>query len=84
LILSKKKTIIKTKGESMKSFGEILEMADNLPLEEKLMLIEILKKRISESERIRIINDVKDAEKEFNPKDFKTSTVDEIINDILN
>jgi hypothetical protein len=84
LILSKKKTIIKTKGKSMKSFGEILEMADNLPLEEKLMLIEILKKRISESERIRIINDVKEAEKEFNPKDFKTSTVDEIINDILN
>jgi len=68
----------------MKSFGEILEMADNLSLEEKLMLIEILKKRISESERIRIIKDIQEAEKEFNPKDFKTSTVDEIINDILN
>ena len=67
----------------MKSFGEILEMADNLPIEEKLMLIEILKKRISESERNRVVQDIKEADAEFNPHDFKTSSVDEIIIDIL-
>jgi hypothetical protein len=45
-------------------------MADSLSLQEKLMQIEILKKRISEPGRKNIIRDVKEADAEFDPRVF--------------
>ncbi len=67
----------------MTKFGEILELADNLPLEEKLMLIEILKKRISEAAGRRIVDDVKNSNDELDTKNFSTSSVEDIIDEII-
>lgn len=67
----------------MTKFGEILELADNLPFEEILMLIEILKKRISEAAGRRIVDDVKNANDETDTKNFTISSVEDIIDEII-
>lgn len=51
--------------EQSMSFGAVLEAADTLSLEEKETLIDVLSHRVAESNRLAIIADVREAERDF-------------------
>jgi hypothetical protein len=47
------------------SFGEVLEAADRLSSEEQEELIAILRRRLAEAGRMRLVAQVKEARREF-------------------
>ena len=49
----------------MKTFGQVLEWADALPIEEQESLISILQRRLREERRDELVKAVKAARKEF-------------------
>jgi hypothetical protein len=49
----------------MKTFGQVLEWADELPLEEQESLVSILQRRLREQRRAELVQAVKEARKEF-------------------
>ncbi len=49
----------------MKTFGQVLELADDLPLEQQESLVAILQRRMREQRRAELIEAVKEARKEF-------------------
>jgi hypothetical protein len=66
-----------------KSFGEILEAADKLSLEEQETLIDVLTRRTAERRRDRIGRDVRKARKEFKEGRVRPATPDDIMTEIL-
>ncbi|MCP4361830.1 MAG: hypothetical protein GY796_27780 [Chloroflexi bacterium] len=64
-------------------FGEVLEAANKLPLDEQESLIEILRRRIAEHRRIDLAKDIQDARQEFQAGQVKVATPDEIMAEIL-
>ncbi len=65
------------------SFGEVVEAVDQLSPEEQEMLIALVRRRLGERERKRLLADVQDARREFVQGGCRTGTVDEIIQEIL-
>ena len=64
-------------------FGEILEAADGLPIEDQETLIAILKNRLRERRRAELLQDIREAEKEFREGKSHPATPDEIMREIL-
>ena len=64
-------------------FGEILEAADGLPVEDQEALIAILKNRLRERRRAELLQDIREAEKEFREGKCQPATPDEIMREIL-
>ena len=64
-------------------FGEILEAADGLPIEDQEALIAILKNRLRERRRAELLQDIREAEKEFREGKCQPATPDEIMREIL-
>jgi len=64
-------------------FGEILEAADDLPVEDQEALIAILKNRLRERRRTELLQDIHEAEKEFREGKSHPATPDEIMREIL-
>ena len=64
-------------------FGEILEAADELPTEDQEALIAILKNRIRERRRAELLQDIREAEKEFREGKCQPATPDELMREIL-
>ncbi|MBI2815688.1 MAG: hypothetical protein HYX72_01990 [Acidobacteria bacterium] len=64
-------------------FGEILEAADNLPIEDQATLVTILKNRLRERVRAELVKDIQDADKEFEQGKVQPVTPDELIREIL-
>lgn len=64
-------------------FGEILEAADELPVEDQETLIAILKNRLRERRRAELLKDIQEAEKEFQEGKCRPVTPDELMREIL-
>jgi hypothetical protein len=64
-------------------FGEILEAADDLPIEDQESLIDILKNRLRERRRAELLKDIQEAEKEFKEGKCRPVTPDELMREIL-
>lgn len=65
------------------SFGAVLEAADTLSLEEKETLIDILSHRVAEGNRQMMIEEVKEARRDFSSGVCQEATADEIMQAIL-
>ena len=69
--------------ENTITFGDVLEAAEKLSLDEQETLIDILRRRAIERRRERLSKDIKEAEKEFREGKSKPASVDEIMKEIL-
>ena len=69
-------------GQAM-LFGEVLEAIDGLSPEEQETLIEILQRRIVEQERKRLAAEIQAARKEFAEGQGHSSSVGELMKEIL-
>ncbi|CAN5150417.1 hypothetical protein BH20ACI1_BH20ACI1_24960 [soil metagenome] len=65
------------------TFAEVLETIEEFSIDEKETLIDILQNRLRENKRQRIVQSVKEARREFEKGNVKTSSVDEIMKEIL-
>lgn len=65
------------------SFSDVLESVEALPDDEREMLVDIVRKRMSEKRREEIIRSVREADAEFAAGKCKPATVDEIMHEIL-
>ncbi len=65
------------------TFGEILEAADQLTLEEQENLINILQNRLRDSRRAELVRDVREAQEEFSQGQCQPVTPEEIRSEIL-
>ena len=63
-------------------FGDILDAADQLSLEDQEVLLEVLRSRIIEQRREELLSEVREAQKEYKTGQVKPGTVDEIMRDI--
>lgn len=64
-------------------FNEILEAANNLPVDDQETLIDILNRRFHDIRRAEILKDVKSAQKEYSRKQCKPTTPDDLMKEIL-
>ncbi len=69
--------------QTMTLFGEVLEAADKLTLEEQVSLIDILHKRMIERHRAELAQDIEEARKEFREGHCQPATPTEIMEEIL-
>ena len=65
------------------TFAEVLETIEEFSVDEKETLIDILQNRLREIKRQRIIKSVEEAQREFAEGNFRTASVDEIMEEIL-
>ena len=65
------------------SFGEILDAADKLSLEEQEALIDVLSRRAADRRRDQLARDIRNARKEFKEGRTRPSTPDDILSEIL-
>ena len=65
------------------SFGEILDAADKLSLEEQEALIDVLSHRAADRRRDQLGRDIRNARKEFKEGRTRPSTPDDILSEIL-
>lgn len=64
------------------TFGEILEAADKLSLDDQEALKDVLNRRLIEHRREELVKDIKEGEKEFKEGSCKPATPSEIMKDI--
>ena len=67
----------------MKTFGQVLEWADALSLEEQESLVDVLQRRLREQRRAELVKAVKEARKEFKAGHCRPASPGEIIKKIL-
>ncbi|MEL6437670.1 MAG: hypothetical protein AAFQ80_00240 [Cyanobacteria bacterium J06621_8] len=65
------------------NFGEILEAAEQLSLEDREDLIRILQHRLREQKRTDLVKDVAEAQQEFAQDKCTPITPEELMNEIL-
>ncbi|HEY4232323.1 MAG TPA: hypothetical protein VGM76_02770 [Lacipirellulaceae bacterium] len=66
----------------MTGFGEILDAADHLPVDEQQALVEILGRRIAERSRSQLVRDAQDGRAEFAAGQARTASVKEIMDEV--
>lgn len=64
-------------------FGEILEAADKLPVQDQEELIDILSKRIIDCRREKLSREIKETQEEFEAGQGKACAPDDIIDEIM-
>ncbi len=64
-------------------FGEVLEAIGQLTTEEQEALSEIVRKRLAERGRKRVVAEAHEARREFEAGNFRSGTVDELMDEIL-
>lgn len=64
-------------------FSDVLEAVEELPTDEKVMLVDILQHRLIEERRKEIKANIDESRKAFDEGLLKPSTVDEIMGEIL-
>jgi hypothetical protein len=69
--------------QTMTLFGEVLEAADKLTLEEQESLIDILHRRMIERRRVELAKEIEEARKEFEGGHCQPATPSEIMEEIL-
>ena len=63
-------------------FGEILDAADELSADEKLELIEILRRRLADEGRKRVMTEIQESRREFAAGTATVTTVDDLMREI--
>jgi hypothetical protein len=69
--------------KKVKTFNDILEDADKLPLEDQEVLIDILNKRIHDDRRKEILRDIKSAQDEFSKKQCRPISPEDLMKELL-
>ena len=64
-------------------FGQILEEADGLPLDDQETLIEVLQRRMRDCRRADLVKDIQEAQAEFQEGSCRPATADELMREIL-
>ena len=64
-------------------FGEILDAVAELPADDQLALVDIVKHRLAEQARREIVASVQEARKEFLDGQCRPTTVDQLRDEIL-
>jgi len=64
-------------------FGEVLEAADQLTLDEKEALINVLNRRVIEERRTELARDIHEADQEFADEKTEVVTPDNLMNELL-
>ncbi len=64
------------------TFDEVLEAIEHLPVDEQADLLEVVRRRLAERGRRRVIDDVSEARIQFGNGTTKPSTADEIMREI--
>ena len=70
--------------EQAMSLDQMLDRISKMPIDEQLMLAEIIKKRIIEEKRKELANSVKESLEEYKNGKAKTGTIDDLITDLEN
>ncbi|CCH93311.1 conserved hypothetical protein [Microcystis aeruginosa PCC 9432] len=65
------------------TFAEILEAAEQLPLEDQENLIHILQNRLRDQKRTELVRDVQEAQQEFAQGQCQPLTPEQIMEEIL-
>lgn len=65
------------------TFAEVLEAADELPLEDQESLAEILHRRVVEHRRVELAGEALEARQEYERGDCRPATVDDLMSEIL-
>ena len=65
------------------TFAEILEAAEQLPLEDQESLIHILQNRLRDQKRTELVRDVQEAQQEFAQGQCQPMTPEQIMEEIL-
>jgi hypothetical protein len=68
---------------SQSTFADLIETAEQLPIEEQEDLIHILKNRLRDRKRAELIKDVAEAQQEFAQGKCKPLTPEQIMEEIL-
>ena len=68
--------------KNMTSFGEVLDAADKMSLEEQETLVNILHRRMIDLRRAELTKDIKDANQEFQKDCCRPVTPSEIVQEI--
>lgn len=69
--------------EKIASFADVLEAADELPLDDQESLAEILRRRVIERRREQLAHEVQQARKEYQQGRCRPVTTDELMDEIL-
>jgi len=69
--------------EKIASFAEVLEAADELPLDDQESLAEILHRRVIERRRGELAREALQARQEFEQGNCRPVTADDLISEIL-
>jgi hypothetical protein len=64
-------------------FADVLEAVESLPVEEKEMLVDIVRHRLIESRRRILKAEIDESQKDFDAGLIKPASVDEIMGEIL-
>lgn len=64
-------------------YGEVLEAVDQLTLEEKEALINVLNRRLVEERRMELARDIKEADQEFLDGKSQVITPDDLMDELL-
>ena len=65
-----------------RTFDEALEIIDSFPDEQKESIIEIIKHRLTEERRERLVQTVKEAREEYARGEVRQGTVDDFMHEI--
>ncbi len=65
------------------TFSDLIEAAEQLPIEEQEDLVHILKNRLRDRRRAELIKDVAEAQQEFAQGECKPLTPEQIMEEIL-
>jgi hypothetical protein len=63
-------------------FDEVLDAVEGLPIEERAELLEVVRRRLAEQGRQRIVDDVRDARVQFKKGEGRRASVDDIMREI--
>ncbi len=64
------------------NFNDVLEIVESLPEEQRESLIEIVKNRLIEERRDRLVKSINEAKEEYARGNFKKGTVDDLMREI--
>lgn len=68
---------------TLSSFGDVLEAADALSPEEQEALVDVLHRRLIESRRLEIAQDIREAQQEYRKGRCRTVRPAELMKEIL-
>lgn len=69
--------------QSEKTFGEVLEAADHLTLDEQESLVDILRRRLIERRRLELVADIQEAMQEFESGNARAAIPEELMREIV-